>query len=131
MHLDDTNIDVALTVSKRSGIHQYQFPKNSKQIIILDLEHRDEVLDSKILVTDENTIQGYRHSKAWATNQQLFYTIKFSKKIKNISYLNEKTEGKSVKAAFDMVYNVPIDSIVDFGKFIWKEKMGDAFTSKK
>ena len=101
VHLDDTNIDVALTVSKRSGMHQYQFPKSSKQIIILDLEHRDEVLDSKIQVTNENTIQGYRHSKAWATNQQLFYTIKFSKKIKNISYLNEKAEGKSVKAAFE------------------------------
>ena len=101
VHLDDTNIDVALTVSKRSGIHQYQFPKNSKQIIILDLEHRDEVLDSKIQVINENTIQGYRHSKAWAINQQLFYTIKFSKKIKKITYLNDKTEGKSVKAALE------------------------------
>ena len=105
VHLDYTNIDVALTVSKRSGIHKYQFPKNSKQIIILDLEHRDEVLDSKIQVTNENTIQGYRHSKAWATNQQLFYTIKFSKKIKKITYLNDKTEGKSVKAALEFDEN--------------------------
>ncbi|WP_339631688.1 hypothetical protein [Bizionia echini] len=44
VHLDSTNIDVELTVSKRSGIHKYTFPKDNKQIVILDLEHRDEVL---------------------------------------------------------------------------------------
>lgn len=46
----------------------------------------------------------------------------------------EKTDiyiEKSVKASFDMVYNVPIESIVDFAKFIWKEKMGSGFTYKK
>lgn len=39
----------------------------------------------------------------------------------------EKTDvfiEKSVKASFDLVYNVPIESIVDFGKFLWKEKFG-------
>jgi hypothetical protein len=45
----------------------------------------------------------------------------------------EKTDiyiEKSVKASFDMVYNVPIESIVDFAKFIWKEKIGSGFTYK-
>ena len=32
VHLDDTNIDVALTVSKRSGMHAYQFPANKNQV---------------------------------------------------------------------------------------------------
>lgn len=44
----------------------------------------------------------------------------------------EKTDvfiEKSVKASFDIVYNVPIESILDFGKFIWKEKFGN-FNSK-
>lgn len=38
----------------------------------------------------------------------------------------EKTDvfiEKSIKASFDIVYNVPIESIIDFGKFLWKEKM--------
>lgn len=46
----------------------------------------------------------------------------------------EKTDiyiEKTVKASFDMVYNVPIESIIDFAKFIWKEKMGAGFTYKK
>ena len=45
----------------------------------------------------------------------------------------EKTDvfiEKSVKASFDMVYNVPIESILDFGKFIWKEKFGNFNTNK-
>lgn len=44
----------------------------------------------------------------------------------------EKTDvfiEKSIKASFDVVYNVPIESILDFGKFIWKEKFGN-FDSK-
>lgn len=38
----------------------------------------------------------------------------------------EKTDvfiEKSVKASFDVLYNVPFDSVLDFGKFLWKEKM--------
>ena len=78
VHLDDTNIDVALTVSKRSGIHKYNFPKSENQFVILDLEHRDEVLDAKINKISDTEIVGYRHSKAWASDQRLFYVIKTS-----------------------------------------------------
>ena len=45
----------------------------------------------------------------------------------------EKTDvfiEKSVKASFDVVYNVPVESILDFGKFLWKEKFG-SFNSNK
>ena len=100
VHLDSTEIDVELTVSDRSGIHQYQFPQSGSQIVILDLEHRDEVLDSKINVVSPTEINGYRHSNAWATDQMLFYTIQFSRPYKNITLLNNANSGKKVKAAF-------------------------------
>ncbi|MEZ4852895.1 TetR family transcriptional regulator C-terminal domain-containing protein [Flavobacterium sp.] len=38
----------------------------------------------------------------------------------------EKTDifiEKSVKASFDVLYNVPFESVLDFGKFLWKEKI--------
>ena len=47
VYLEDYNIDVALTASKRAGFHQYTFPKSEQANIILDLEHRDEVLESE------------------------------------------------------------------------------------
>lgn len=80
VHLDDTNIDVELTVSERSGMHKYQFPSSEDQFIILDLEHRDELLSSNIEFDflNENVVKGFRFSKAWATNQKLFFYIQFS-----------------------------------------------------
>jgi hypothetical protein len=37
----------------------------------------------------------------------------------------EKTDimvEKAVKATFDVLDTTPIDSLIDFGKFVWKEK---------
>ena len=97
VHLEDTNIDVELTVSKRSGIHKYQFPSSENQIVILDLEHRDEILESKIEWVDKNRIQGYRHSKAWATNQKLFYSMVFSHPFELIKF----KENENLKASLN------------------------------
>ena len=91
VHLDSTDIKVELTVSKRSGIHKYQFPSESNQFLILDLDHRDQVLDYKIQKINDSTISGFRHSKAWATDQRLFYNIQFSHSIKNITYEEDGT----------------------------------------
>ena len=101
VHLEDTNIDVELTVTERSGIHKYQFAEGSKQIIILDLEHRDEVLDSKLNINSKTEVSGYRFSKAWATDQRLFFDMLFSKPFTKVTFLDDKTEGKKVKAAFE------------------------------
>jgi hypothetical protein len=43
----------------------------------------------------------------------------------------EKTDvfiEKSVKASFDLAYNIPTQSIIDFGKFLWKEQMNGMFS---
>jgi len=63
VHLDSINIEVELTVSKRSGVHKYSYPSSENQYLILDLEHRDEVLDYKIRMLNDSTITGFRHSK--------------------------------------------------------------------
>ena len=76
--LDSTNIEVELTVSKRSGMHKYQFPSAENQIVILDLIHRDKVLDAKIDKISDTEIHGFRFSEAWATDQRLYFYIKTS-----------------------------------------------------
>ncbi|MGB3605519.1 GH92 family glycosyl hydrolase, partial [Psychroserpens sp.] len=91
VHLDDTNIDVGLTVSKRSGMHRYDFPLESEQFVILDLAHRDELLDYRIQCINDSTLVGFRHSKAWANDQRLFYAIQFSRPIKSITYQENGT----------------------------------------
>ncbi|WP_460220062.1 GH92 family glycosyl hydrolase [Psychroserpens sp. MEBiC05023] len=116
VHLDSTNIDVELTTSYRSGIHKYQFPSAQNQFVILDLEHRDEVLDYKIQKINDSTLSGFRHSKAWATDQRLFYTIQFSEPIKSITYeengttisKNYKFQSKQAAIEFDNPNNEPV-----------------------
>ena len=78
VHLEDTNIDVELTVSKRSGVHKYQFPSAENQFVILDLLHRDEVLDAKIERISDTELSGFRFSKSWADDQRLYFTLKTS-----------------------------------------------------
>ena len=102
--LDSTNINVELTVSERSGIHRYTFPENSKQIIILDLEHRDEVLSAEINARSKTEISGHRHSKAWAENQMLFYNIQFSKPFKNSEQFPSLEEQGGVQKATKIAF---------------------------
>lgn len=115
VHLDSTEIDVELTVSKRSGMHRYSFSESAKQIVILDLDHRDKVLDSKVSQVSDTEISGYRHSKAWATNQYLFYNIQFSKPIINITVLDNQLQGEKVKAAFEFDASQGTDLEVKIG----------------
>jgi predicted alpha-1,2-mannosidase len=138
VHLDSTEIDVELTVSHRSGVHHYTFPEGSKQLVILDLTHRDKVLDSKISIHSNNEISGYRHSKAWAENQQLFFDMYFSRPFTKVTFLDDKREGENVKAAFefdasegtDLRVNIGISPVDEEGaRKNWHEEIGNkAFT---
>jgi predicted alpha-1,2-mannosidase len=101
VRLDDTKIEVSLTVSERSGMHSYLFPENSNQIVILDLEHRDRVLDAALFSNDNRIVSGYRFSNAWAKDQRLFFDLEFSRPYTNVTFLNEQTTGSNVKAAFE------------------------------
>ena len=61
--LENYNVDVELTTSQRAGFHKYTFPKNEAAQVVLDLEHRDRLLDYKIEILDSNTLQGIRYSE--------------------------------------------------------------------
>ena len=78
VHLDKYDIDVELTASTRVGFHKYTFNRAGEANIILDLKHRDELLNGEIKIIDDKTIEVYRRSEAWATNQQIWARIEFS-----------------------------------------------------
>ena len=108
VHLDSTNIDVELTVSKRSGIHNYQFPSKENQFVVLDLEHRDKVLSHAIEQVSNRAFQGHRHSAAWASNQKLFYYLEFSEEVRSIEYNSEENPTKAI-FHFNNPNNNPIE----------------------
>lgn len=79
VQLDDDNILAELTATTRVGLHKYTFSGTDKNYIILDLKHRDEVIESSLKIINLRTISGLRRSKAWADNQYVYFVIEFSK----------------------------------------------------
>ena len=76
--LDKHNIDVRLTSSTRVGFHEYTFNKSGKANIILDLNHRDKLLEGRIRIIDNKTIEVLRRSEAWARDQYVYARIEFN-----------------------------------------------------
>src|SRR5437868_8883293 len=74
----DDNILVELTATARAGMHRYTFPRTDQANIIVDLAHRDKVIDSGIRVVDNTTVVGWRRSQAWAKDQVVYFAIEFS-----------------------------------------------------
>ena len=77
--LDESNVNVELTSTIRTGLHKYTFPATSSANIILDLTHRDQVKHGELNITSDTEITGVRISKKWAGNQMLYFVIQFSK----------------------------------------------------
>jgi predicted alpha-1,2-mannosidase len=76
--LDKHHIDVALTASTRVGFHQYTFNSSGNANIILDLNHRDKLLQGEVRIVNSKTIEILRRSEAWAKDQYVFARIEFS-----------------------------------------------------
>lgn len=75
----DEDINVRLTVSERSGMHEYTFyDPDGKRFILIDLDHRDKVLNSSIKAINKTTIQGFRTSQAWADEQHFYFHLETS-----------------------------------------------------
>ncbi len=108
--LDSTHIEVALTVTKRAGMHKYMYPSADNQIVILDLEHRDKLLQHNITLVSNTEVQGYRFSDAWAKEQQLYFNLKTSKPFtilgQNTQTFSEETT--KIGLLFDNPTNEPI-----------------------
>jgi len=82
--LDRDRIRCELTATERVGMHRYTFPLNQiKGSILVDLRHRDEVLDSHLEVINDREIAGYRISRSWAKEQHVYFVARFSRPLAN------------------------------------------------
>jgi len=76
--LDKHKIQVELTATQRAGMHKYVFEEPGQNSVVLDLVHRDMVLDSYVEFVSNTKIRGMRTSRAWAKNQVVYFEIQFS-----------------------------------------------------
>lgn len=109
--LDNSGTKAELTASPRVGVHRYTFPQGKEGWLLLDLTHRDEVIDSHLELVNDHTIRGYRFSKAWADDQRLWFYAEFSEPFESIPQENSNSDsasGKLVKWAFKFKSGKPV-----------------------
>jgi predicted alpha-1,2-mannosidase len=87
--LEDYNTKVELTVSNRVGFHKYSFPNANERYVLLDLEHRDEVIETYLTQVSETRFVGLRRSRAWAEDQILYFVADFSEPVSIIEYQSD------------------------------------------
>ena len=78
VNLDKHDIQVQLTCTERVGIHQYSFSNSSDASIVVDLEHRDKLLESELYISSDSLIMGKRISQSWAQKQYFYFCIALS-----------------------------------------------------
>ncbi len=95
VNLIDQKILARLTVSERAGIHEYTFlNKKGKKFILIDLDHRDKLLDYYLNIIDKKTISGSRISQAWANNQHFYFYLETSIPYQKAKYFIKKGQHK-------------------------------------
>jgi predicted alpha-1,2-mannosidase len=95
--LDKHNIDVRLTTSTRVGFHEYKFNQSGQANIILDLNHRDKLLEGRIRIIDNKTVEVLRRSEAWAQNQYVYARIEFNVPVKTLSSKTSKGHNNDIE----------------------------------
>lgn len=105
VYLNDHHTNVELTATEHGAYHRYTFDHPESAKLLIDLQYgvswdinsiETYVLDASQQFEDEYTLSGYRKGSIWA-HRDLFYVIKFNKKISNKSELTAP-ESKEEKA---------------------------------
>ena len=76
--LRDHGIRAELTTTLRVGMHRHALPSGAPAHVVLDLEHRDRLLESSIEVVNDQEVVGVRRSSSWARDQVVYFVIRFS-----------------------------------------------------
>lgn len=79
VRLENGGVDVELTATPRTAFHRYRFPASDSANVIVDLAHRDQVIESYVKIAGGAEIEGYRRSRAWAADQHVYFVARFSK----------------------------------------------------
>jgi len=106
---------VELTVTKRAGLQKYVYSGETQNNVILDLQHRDEVLDSYVEYVNNTRIRGMRRSKAWAKNQIVYFDIQFSVPFTKYGLCEMDSAGNILKTAKNNASGKHVKAWFSFG----------------
>ncbi|TSA36247.1 MAG: glycoside hydrolase family 92 protein [Porphyromonadaceae bacterium] len=107
-------IRVELTATERTGFHRYRYPEGSKMNVVLDLGFAinwDQPEATMIRVINDTLVTGYRKSKGWANNQQVYFAATFSKPMTRYSLFETGLDNPGIKT----VEGKYTEAILSFG----------------
>ena len=77
--LEDHGIDAELTTTTRVGVHRYSLAHPDTVTLIVDLDHRDELIHYSIEPRGDDMLVGHRVSDNWAKEQHVYFAMKFDR----------------------------------------------------
>ena len=103
VYLDDYQIDVALTATRRTGLQRYQYQKDEASEVRLNLgfsKNWDKTTGNYVKVIGDSILVGYRKSTGWAKTQSVYFVSQFSEALKQVKiYEGDKLFSDTTKSA--------------------------------
>lgn len=87
VQLHEPAVEVSLTATPRVGIHRYAFSGTGAPGLVLDLRHRDEVIESWVEQVSPTELVGLRRSRSWARDQWVYFAMELSRPLQSIAAL--------------------------------------------
>ncbi|MCA9712038.1 MAG: GH92 family glycosyl hydrolase, partial [Myxococcales bacterium] len=94
LRLREPEIEVELTATPRVGLHRHRFSglAGGEPGLVLDLRHRDEVLEAWVEQVSPTEWVGLRRSRSWARDQRVYFAARLSRPVASVTSLGEATE---------------------------------------
>ena len=95
--LSDSRVRAELTAGLRTGLHRYTFAKGDRAQVLIDLRtsiynYPGKVLWSRLRVSPDGVVTGYRETRGWAPGRKLFFAIKFDRPLVGQSFRNTEKD---------------------------------------
>ena len=77
--LERSGLQVELTASDRVGYHRWTLEQRDTLQLIVDLDHRDALINYGMYPLDDSTLVGQRVSDNWAEEQHVYFAMRFNR----------------------------------------------------
>lgn len=97
--LKNNGIKAEMTVTERAGLHRYTFPEGGPKNIIVNLGFAinwDKPYRTGLSVVDSCLVTGYRLSHGWASDQHVWFAVRFSQPVIASAVTDIGGEGRTV-----------------------------------
>ena len=110
--LERSGVTVELTASERVGFHRWTLGRRDTLQLVVDLAHRDDLINYGMYPLDDSTLVGQRVSDNWADEQHVYFAMRFDQPFEWLDQMAE-LETKETDGVLEQELSfVPIFSLI-------------------